>query len=73
MLPFQIGFAESHFVKPLVKISKAGSHLLMDDCPINWNLSIYFCNNWLFLSKYIKCVMRVTNHILSFASGKMIF
>lgn len=27
----------------------------------------------LFLSKYIKCVMRVSNHILSFANGKMIF
>ena len=25
-------------LKPLVKISKAGSHLSMDDCPINWNI-----------------------------------
>jgi hypothetical protein len=34
-LPFQIGVAASRFVKSLVKISKSGSHLLMDDCPIN--------------------------------------
>jgi hypothetical protein len=33
--PFQIGAAESRFVKPLVKISKAGSRLLMDGSPIN--------------------------------------
>jgi len=24
--------------KPPVKTAKAGSRLLMDDCPINWNL-----------------------------------
>ena len=38
--PFQISVAESRFVKPLVKISKAGSHLLTDDCPINCNYQI---------------------------------
>ncbi len=37
-LPFQIGVAESHFVKPPVKIFKAGSHLSMDDYPTNRNL-----------------------------------
>ena len=33
--PFQIGAVKRRFVKPRVKISKAGSHLLMDDRPIN--------------------------------------
>ena len=33
-LPFQISVAEGHFVKPLVKISKTGSHPLLDGCPI---------------------------------------
>lgn len=44
-LPFQIGVAGSRFPKPPVKISKAGSHLLIDDCPINFVLSIkkLFC------------------------------
>lgn len=37
-LPFQIGVAGSRFAKPFVKISKSGSHLLMDDCPTNWKL-----------------------------------
>lgn len=44
-LPFQIRVAESHFVKPLVKISKTGSHPLMDDCPINWKLPFPFNNS----------------------------
>lgn len=44
-IPFQIGVAESRFVKPLVKISKAGSHLLRDDCPINLYLYVYHNSN----------------------------
>ena len=39
LLPFQIGVAKSRFVKPCVKISKVGSRLLMDGCPINWKFS----------------------------------
>ena len=37
-VPFQICVTKSRFVKPRVKISKAGNPLLMDDCPINCNL-----------------------------------
>ncbi len=37
-IPFQIGVAKSRFVKLRVKISKASNPLLMDSCPINWNL-----------------------------------
>lgn len=43
-LPFQIHAAESRFVKPFIRISKTGSHLLMDDCPTNRNLIIHRIN-----------------------------
>ena len=39
-LSFQIGVAESRFVKPVVKISQTGSCRLMDGCPINLLLPI---------------------------------
>jgi len=39
-LSFQIGVAESRFVKPFVKISQTGSCRLMDGCPINLLLPI---------------------------------
>ena len=38
-VPFQIGVAESRFVKPLVKTSKVGSRLLMEGCPVNWKVT----------------------------------
>jgi len=38
VIPFQIGVAKSRFVKPCVKISKVGSHPLVDDCPLNRRL-----------------------------------
>ena len=41
-LPFQIGAAEGCFVRPLVKVSKTGSHPFMDDCPINQKLSYQY-------------------------------
>ena len=67
LIPFQIGVAESRFVKPLVKIFKAGSHLLIDDCPINWNLfvskSVYQLLHFLKKSRQVKsicnCMMNV--------------
>ena len=37
-IPFRIGVAKSRFVKPCVKISKVGSHPLVDDCPLNRKL-----------------------------------
>ena len=43
-LPFQIHAAESRFVKPYIRMSKKGSHLLMDNCPTNHNLIIHRIN-----------------------------
>ena len=40
-IPFQIGVTKSRFVKPRIKISKAGDPLLMDDCSINRNLLFF--------------------------------
>ncbi len=37
-IPFQIGAAKSRVVKPCVNISRVSNPLLMEDCPINWNL-----------------------------------
>ena len=40
-LPFQIGVAERGFAKPFVKIFKVGSHPLVDDYPINYELLLF--------------------------------